>query len=251
MGLRYRKSVKIGPFRMTVSKSGVSTSVGVKGARITKRADGKVQTTASIPGTGISYVKQHGSAQETPQKAPNRAGAIAVVVVMILIIWAALSGCSANEPKPEENWLAPATTQAEPPAAPKPEPPAEVQKSPEAASPEAAPAEDPEPEPQPAPEPEPVPEPELVPVPVVKPDPEPEPELAPVPPPAPKPEPVPEPEPAPSAPIAAGVVGNKSSKKFHELGCSSIGDMKESNKVSIASYDAAISMGYEPCKRCH
>lgn len=246
MGLRFRKSVKVGPFRMTVSKSGVSTSVGVKGARITKRADGKVQTTTSIPGTGISYVKEHGSAQPQKQQG-NRAGAIAVVVIMILIIWAALSGCSAKEAPQEENWLAPATTQVAKPEAPKPEPPAEVQKSPEAASPEAAPAEDPKPEPEPEPIPE--PEPETEPVPVVEPDPkpEPEPEPAPAPPPAPKPEP----EPAPPAPIAAGVIGNKNSKKFHELGCSSIGDMKESNKVSIASYDAAISMGYEPCKRCH
>lgn len=247
MGLRYRKSVKLGPFRMTVSKSGVSTSVGVKGARITKRADGKVQTTASIPGTGISYVQQHGSAKEQPQQKPNRAGAIAAAVIMILIIWIALSACGAQEKPQEENWLAPATTQVAKPADPKPEPPAEVQKSPEAASPEAAPAEDPEPEPIPKPEPEPIsePEPEPAPVPVVEPEP------APAPPPTPKPEPVPEPEPAPSAPIAAGVIGNKNSKKFHELGCSSIGDMKESNKVSIASYDAAISMGYEPCKRCH
>ena len=56
MGFRYRKSVKMGPFRMTFSKSGVSYSVGVKGARITKRADGKIQKTLSIPGTGISHV---------------------------------------------------------------------------------------------------------------------------------------------------------------------------------------------------
>lgn len=55
MGMRYRKSVKVGPFRATVSKSGVSYSAGVKGARITKRADGKVQTTLTAPKTGVSY----------------------------------------------------------------------------------------------------------------------------------------------------------------------------------------------------
>lgn len=55
MGYRYRKSVKLGPFRATMSKSGVSYSAGVKGARVTKRADGRVQTTASVPKTGLSY----------------------------------------------------------------------------------------------------------------------------------------------------------------------------------------------------
>lgn len=55
MGFRFRKSVKVGPFRFTASKSGVSASFGGKGARVTKRADGKTQTTVSIPGTGVSY----------------------------------------------------------------------------------------------------------------------------------------------------------------------------------------------------
>ena len=58
MGFRFRKSKNIGPFRFTVSKSGISTSIGVKGFRVTKTASGRVRTTASIPGTGISYVKE-------------------------------------------------------------------------------------------------------------------------------------------------------------------------------------------------
>ena len=56
MGFRFRKSIGKGPFRMTISKSGVSTSFGGPGARMTKRANGKTQTTLSIPGTGISHV---------------------------------------------------------------------------------------------------------------------------------------------------------------------------------------------------
>jgi hypothetical protein len=55
MGVRYRKSFKAGPVRVTASKSGISYSAGVKGARITKRADGRVQTTLSVPGTSLSY----------------------------------------------------------------------------------------------------------------------------------------------------------------------------------------------------
>lgn len=55
MGLRFRKSFGKGPFRVTISNKGVSTSVGVKGARITKKANGKISTTVGIPGTGLSY----------------------------------------------------------------------------------------------------------------------------------------------------------------------------------------------------
>lgn len=58
MGFRFRKTKKIGPFRITLSKSGISTSVGIKGFRITKTASGKLRTTASVPGTGLSYVSE-------------------------------------------------------------------------------------------------------------------------------------------------------------------------------------------------
>jgi hypothetical protein len=71
MGMRYRKTVKVGPFRATVSKSGVSYSAGVPGARVTKRADGKVQTTLSAPKTGVSYT--HTSRSSKPSAAPRPA----------------------------------------------------------------------------------------------------------------------------------------------------------------------------------
>lgn len=58
MGFRFRKTKKIGPFSFTLSKSGISASVGVPGLRVTKTAAGNVRTTASIPGTGISYSKE-------------------------------------------------------------------------------------------------------------------------------------------------------------------------------------------------
>ncbi len=60
MGFRFRKSFKIAPgIRLNMSKSGIGMSAGVKGFRVTKRADGRVQRTTSIPGTGISYVETH------------------------------------------------------------------------------------------------------------------------------------------------------------------------------------------------
>lgn len=62
MGLRFRKSINLGGgFRVNLSKSGVGYSWGVKGYRVTKKAGGGGRTTASIPGTGISYTKDYGS----------------------------------------------------------------------------------------------------------------------------------------------------------------------------------------------
>lgn len=58
MGFRFRKSFKAGPFRATISKSGISTSFGVKGARITKKANGNTMSTIGIPDTGLSYVSE-------------------------------------------------------------------------------------------------------------------------------------------------------------------------------------------------
>lgn len=62
MGFRMSKSIKVAPgVRMNFSKSGIGYSAGVKGYRVTKRADGRVQRTASIPGTGISHTSTSGS----------------------------------------------------------------------------------------------------------------------------------------------------------------------------------------------
>ena len=52
MGWRIRKSFGVGPFRATLSKGGVSTSVGVKGARITSGPRGTRITTGL---GGFSY----------------------------------------------------------------------------------------------------------------------------------------------------------------------------------------------------
>ncbi len=60
MRFRVRKSWNLGPLRINLSKSGIGYSVGTKGFRVTKKARGGYRTTASIPGTGLSYVKDYG-----------------------------------------------------------------------------------------------------------------------------------------------------------------------------------------------
>ena len=61
MGFRFRKSVSAGPLRINFSKSGIGYSVGTEGYRVTKKATGGYRSTASLPGTGISYVKESGA----------------------------------------------------------------------------------------------------------------------------------------------------------------------------------------------
>lgn len=68
MGFRYRKSLNLGcGFRINISKSGIGYSWGIKGYRITKTAKGNVRRTASIPGTGISYVEEVGKNKSNQQ----------------------------------------------------------------------------------------------------------------------------------------------------------------------------------------
>ena len=62
MGMRFRKSINLGGgARVNISKSGIGGSIGGIGYRYTKKANGGTRTTVSIPGTGISYVKESGS----------------------------------------------------------------------------------------------------------------------------------------------------------------------------------------------
>lgn len=68
MGLRYRKSLNFGGgFRINLSKSGVGYSWGGKGFRVSKTSRGTTRGTASIPGTGISYVKETGKGKRNTQ----------------------------------------------------------------------------------------------------------------------------------------------------------------------------------------
>lgn len=62
MGFRFRKSINLGGgTRISLSKSGIGVSTGVKGFRVSHNSSGRSRVTASLPGTGISYVKEYGS----------------------------------------------------------------------------------------------------------------------------------------------------------------------------------------------
>lgn len=96
MGRRYRKSIKLGPLRINLSKSGVGYSVGNKFYRVTKKANGGMRTTATLPGTGISDVKDYSKDQveEAAQMARTRkkkkvpaivSGAAALLVLISVV----------------------------------------------------------------------------------------------------------------------------------------------------------------------
>ena len=56
MGLRFRKSVKIGKHaKINFNKNSVGFTVGTKGAHFTANSKGRKTTTVGIPGTGVSY----------------------------------------------------------------------------------------------------------------------------------------------------------------------------------------------------
>jgi len=68
MGWRIRRSRRLGPFRVNLSKSGLSLSAGVRGARVGVNSRGKLRTTVGVPGTGVYYTRQVGTG--SPHTAP-------------------------------------------------------------------------------------------------------------------------------------------------------------------------------------
>ena len=65
MGLRFRKRIGFGPFKLNLSRSGVSMSAGVRGASVTVPLIGrrrKPTVTVGAPGTGFYYQHSIGAA---------------------------------------------------------------------------------------------------------------------------------------------------------------------------------------------
>jgi hypothetical protein len=57
MPLRFYRRFNAGPFRINLSRSGVSSSIGRQGARLTIGRD-HVRTSVGIPGTGLGWYEQ-------------------------------------------------------------------------------------------------------------------------------------------------------------------------------------------------
>ena len=92
MGLRFRKSINPGGgARINLSKSGIGFSIGTKGYRYTKTATGRDRTTVSIPGTGISYVKESSSKKHQNAIGPSSAPAVTLRLPKKVYIYRTLS----------------------------------------------------------------------------------------------------------------------------------------------------------------
>jgi hypothetical protein len=98
MAWRFRKSIKLGPLRFNLSKSGVGTSIGVRGFRVGTDAKGRSYTAASIPGTGL-YSRTYagkgtaaggdaapGSAAPPQQRAGNGAALVVAFIAGGLLV---------------------------------------------------------------------------------------------------------------------------------------------------------------------
>lgn len=96
--VQYRKSKSVGPLRFTASNSGISASLGAGPVRVTRRADGRYQRTARLPGTGIRDTKIIGGAtHQTQQPAqPNIAAQLAKLLGCLLLLGVFLSALTGS-----------------------------------------------------------------------------------------------------------------------------------------------------------
>jgi len=81
MGFRFSRRFTVGPgLRLNVSKSGVSASVGRKGAWLTVGPK-RTRATVGLPGTGLGY---------TETRSCSGAGALVVLILLGFLLWLVL-----------------------------------------------------------------------------------------------------------------------------------------------------------------
>jgi Protein of unknown function (DUF4236) len=89
MGFRFRRRIKIIPgLWLNVSKRGMSTSVGGKGLTVNLKGD-RVKTTASLPGSGLSYsetTRTHHEAQQASASDPAPSRHVPVWVWLLIAV---------------------------------------------------------------------------------------------------------------------------------------------------------------------
>ena len=102
MGFRFRKSVKIFPgVRLNISKTGLSTSIGGRGATVNLSSRG-TRATVGIPGSGLSYSTMLGRPSNRQPtglasipSAHGRSGKgclLAIIVAVVLVLIGAAMG---------------------------------------------------------------------------------------------------------------------------------------------------------------
>jgi hypothetical protein len=101
MGLRFQRRVRILPgVTLNFSRKGVSTSVGVRGARVTF-GHGQRRITTGVPGTGLSYTttvtrtrNRTGEAADSGARGGRRWVAVVLVCVLAAIVLATVLSSS-------------------------------------------------------------------------------------------------------------------------------------------------------------
>lgn len=117
MGLRFRKSIKLGKHtRLNLNKKSFGVSFGGKGARFTLTSKGRRTSTFGIPGTGLSYTTTSGGRKKSRSKSQAKgrkargsftstakpsgcltiAACIGIIFIMICLVMAVVIGKNKN-----------------------------------------------------------------------------------------------------------------------------------------------------------
>lgn len=117
MGLRFRKSIKLGKHtRLNLNKKSFGVSFGGKGARFTLNSKGRRTSTFGIPGTGLSYTTTSGGKEKSRSKSKAKgrkvrgsstgaakpsgclivAACIGIIFIMICLVMAVIIGKNKN-----------------------------------------------------------------------------------------------------------------------------------------------------------
>lgn len=89
MGWNWRRSLRLGPLRINLTKRGVGYSVGLPGIRLGTDAKGRKYQSLNIPGTGI-YRRDYASAEDDPTKQPSSLWFTAPRLYIIGLVFLAL-----------------------------------------------------------------------------------------------------------------------------------------------------------------
>jgi len=87
MGFSFRKRIKLAPgITVNLSRSGVSTTIGPKGAKLTVGGKRGPRATVGVPGTGVSYSSALGKAsrRDSATEQPAKPGPSRVFVLLVL-----------------------------------------------------------------------------------------------------------------------------------------------------------------------